>query len=257
MKTFETNRRLRLHVSIAALAVSGTLLAGGLVAEQMSAAHAAPIAGPADGPVAGPLPGPVAAPGGADDSPGDPAKYGHLTQPEWDLCKADLVKCAAAKDSRDFAFANSDKVAGVQTEKLNDKADAARHCLWQLSLSTFFDTGYAEQWGNVHEQNSDPMDTHAMDLHNNIVARALADDQKLKDELNAVNDQYGGPNPAGDAPVIPANAYDGVKQRIIELCTTAVSQAVQVSYVPQAGKPVADQLLPDPADRLVYFTPNP
>lgn len=188
-----------------------------------------------------------------------PSSITRLTPAEQGMCEQDLAKCYAAKTSRDFAFANADKVAGVSSEKLNDKADAARHCLWQLHLTTWFDADYATAWGNVHEQNDDPQDTHAMDLHNNIVARSLAGDPTLRDLKNTSDTTIAADVAAqgSGTSLYDQSTVDAVNQRIIALCTTAVSQAVLAAYTPTAGPALPDQLTPDPQGQLVYFTPNP
>ncbi|MGW2517693.1 DUF6973 domain-containing protein [Streptomyces sp. NPDC001617] len=188
-----------------------------------------------------------------------PSTLTRLTPAEQSMCEQDPAKCYAAKASRDFAFANADTVAGVSTDKLNDKADAARHCLWQLHLTTWFDADYATAWGNVHEQSDDPQNTHAMDLHNNIVARSLAGDQTLRDLKNTSDTTIAADVAAQGSGTSPydQSTIDAVNQRIIALCTTAVSHAVLATYTPPTGAALPDQLTPDPKDRLVYFTPNP
>jgi hypothetical protein len=197
----------------------------------------------------------------ANQQDGDqqPSTITRLTPAEQSMCEQDLAKCNATKESRDFAFANADTVAGVTTEKLNDKADAARHCLWQLHLTTWFDADYATQWGNVHEQNDDPQDTHVMDLHNNIVARSLAADPTLRDLKNASDSTIAGDIAAQGSGTSPydQSTIDAVNQRITALCTKAVSQAVLATYAPTTGTALQDQLTPDPQNQLVYFTPNP
>jgi hypothetical protein len=48
----------------------------------------------------------------------------------------DLIKCAVAKEA--YSFANAPAVAGIDRDQAvpDDQVDAARHCLWQLELST-------------------------------------------------------------------------------------------------------------------------
>jgi hypothetical protein len=177
-----------------------------------------------------------------------------LTQPEFDYCKQDLGKCYAAQESRTFAFADDKQVAGVTTSKLNDQSDAARHCLWQLHLTIWFGADYATGWGNAHEQNNDPMETHAMDFHNNIVARSLAADPTLQ---SLKNQAVAAASDSGNGPETGATTA-AVDQRIEALCTTAVRQAVQVTYAPptSAVQEDGDLLTPYEPDNLVYLTPN-
>ncbi|MCO5994357.1 DUF6973 domain-containing protein [Actinoallomurus rhizosphaericola] len=186
--------------------------------------------------------------------PGQASAATGLTPAEQAMCEKDVAKCGLSADSRTFAFANDNQVAGIANAKPNDKVDAARHCLWQLSLSAWFGTDYAAQWGDVHEQNGDAMETHAMDLHNNIVARSLANDPTLKNLVDQANADLSAPNPAGDSPVVDPSDKDAVNQQIIALCTTAIGQAVQVAYAPGAGPSLPDQLVPDPRDRFVYLS---
>lgn len=255
------SRRRHRRQAMIAVSATGLLAAAGIAFSQLSSAHAAPAPGAGDQQIQAPAnnqqqqgPIPVAPPnnGNAQSSTVD-----NLTPAEWSFCRQDLIKCHDAVDSKDFAFANYLQVAGLTQGIPNDKGDAARHCLWQLSLSAFYDTTYAEQWGNTHEQNNDAAETHAMDLHNNVVARSMINDPTLQQRIAEFNAIYSAPDPAGNPPVVSPQDRDIVKAQIVRLCTAAISNAVQVTYAPNASSNVADQVNPDPQDRFVYLAANP
>lgn len=98
--------------------------------------------------------------------------YCRLSPDERAVCDLDLLRCAGvAQPAHDFAYQYDTSIGGPRTQPDN-RADAARHCLWQLNLSVFAGEDYAARWGDAHEHSPDPAQSHAMDLHNNMVARA-------------------------------------------------------------------------------------
>ncbi|GAA0322193.1 hypothetical protein NE235_04270 [Actinoallomurus spadix] len=171
--------------------------------------------------------------------------YTAMTPPEKAVCDENKAQCIVAGRPYSFAYNNAAQVAGVTEQKQDDKADAARHCVWQLGLTTWFGADYAKKWGDAHEQNSDEPRTHAMDLHNNIVARSMAGDPTLV----GLADLY--------KKTKALDSYDRTNDRILQLCRDAIAQAVQVTYTPASSPDLAHQVTPDPADTFVYFTANP
>ncbi len=60
----------------------------------------------------------------------------------------------------------------------NGRADAARHCYWNVLMSVYMDTVTAADAGTSHErtniENGDPHNESVMDLHNNAVGRSIS-----------------------------------------------------------------------------------
>uniref|UniRef100_UPI003F493BFE DUF6973 domain-containing protein n=1 Tax=Microtetraspora malaysiensis TaxID=161358 RepID=UPI003F493BFE len=156
--------------------------------------------------------------------------YCRLSSHERAVCDQDLLKCATvAQPAHDFAYQYDTSIGGPRTERGDDRADAARHCLWQLYLTANMDGDYAARWGDAHEHNADPAQTHAMDLHNNTVARASLQRVVDKDRDTMSTRPQVGPEKA-------------MKDAIIDVCSELVQQAVHVKSV---GEPGDQQDIPD------------
>jgi hypothetical protein len=92
-----------------------------------------------------------------------------------------------------------------------------------------------------------------MDLHNNIVARALTHDTVLQRLVSSVNGL-----PPADATAQEMLANRGtVDNRIVALCRGGIQRAAQVAYDPSIPGPFQDQLNPNPIDQFVFLTDNP
>ncbi|GAA4262905.1 golvesin C-terminal-like domain-containing protein [Dactylosporangium darangshiense] len=173
-----------------------------------------------------------------------------LKQAERDICAEDFGNCLVVVDAKYFAdhqmtFVIDDH--GV----LDGRQDSTQHCLWQLMITQNSDADYARRVGYAHETipNEDPAlyRTHAMDLHNNEVARSLSG-RASQLEL---------------AGVAAGQSVDQARTAsVVQACTEMVARAVRVETFGSAYQDLgvnvlnirnADPYHGDFAHQLVYL----
>ncbi|ETK36859.1 hypothetical protein MPTA5024_06610 [Microbispora sp. ATCC PTA-5024] len=190
----------------------------------------------------------------AIDNPLTSGQWCAMGQEERDLCASDWTTCGmVALPAEKYAVSGSGAIIDRDGQP-ESRQDAARHCLWQLILATGDSPGYATRWGLAHELEDPDVDppSHAMDFHNNEVARGHA--QEAWSMASQITD-------GSDVMIrIEAAAHD--------ICTTLVARAVRVrgtgDVTTTDGVRVTQLGLDDPynggvfGDRLVYLTdPDP
>ncbi|KDN80472.1 DUF6973 domain-containing protein [Kitasatospora cheerisanensis] len=169
------------------------------------------------------------------------------------------------RDSADFASHHQGDLATAPGDLYDGLDDAGRHCLWQGYLAVAAgDPGYASDWGYFHEQtnylaeydkhpNGDPA-AHAMDLHNNDIARRLVQNAGMihprLEWLPLSHDE---------------------ESKLLSLCRAALGRAIHVKPIDDEhsdnGIPVKTLIADEPdrfceldyrvcslQDRLVYLT---
>jgi Domain of unknown function (DUF6973) len=107
------------------------------------------------------------------------SKWCTLKPAEQSVCQSNYGECAFGFAAMLYAQNNKANLINDPDAMADGREDASQHCLWQLMSAWLNGTAWAQQIGYAHETipnetfNLDIFATHAMDLHNNIVARAL------------------------------------------------------------------------------------
>ncbi|MEU0567312.1 hypothetical protein ABZ297_18280 [Nonomuraea sp. NPDC005983] len=188
--------------------------------------------------------------------------YCRLSPHERAVCDEDLLKCVnVAQPAHDFAYQYDTSIGGPRTKNGDDRADAARHCLWQLYLTVNVDADYAARWGDAHEHSADPAQSHAMDLHNNTVARAAS--RSVVEEIAPTISAYpqGGPEVKKAMKAAVVATCDGLVQRAVHVKPVGDPHDQQdISVTDLEGTDICspdntlDNLMPcDISTRLVYI----
>ncbi|WP_168703729.1 DUF6973 domain-containing protein [Gordonia paraffinivorans] len=167
--------------------------------------------------MSGTLPGRVPAVGDPDENGNIdgtywlPTGYDNLGRNEQSACSTNPYDCSRAQSSPQIANRESQKYFPGPT--VDNRSDAARHCIWMASTTEKANSGFAAEIGNAHEMDGGDgnPDSHAMDEHNNQVGR----DVGLRhegDEAGLISECV---TLAREAPVVPKpgdgipGAYDG------------------------------------------------
>jgi hypothetical protein len=142
-----------------------------------------------------------------------------ITDAEWMAC-VDL-SCPEVGIAKQFADEGQTKIAQRANGGADDRTDAAHHCLWQLHMTVFAGADFARKVGDAHETVAGTEASHAMDFHNNEVARNLVSDERIT--AAGVKDDDNDPEPG-------SGRHAALEQAVFDVCTAAVSTAVHVVF---------------------------
>lgn len=134
-----------------------------------------------------------------------PTGYDDLGVNEQTACSTNPYDCSRARNSPQIANRESAKYFPGPT--VDNRADAARHCIWMASTTEKANSGFAQAIGNAHEQDGGDGNPRsaAMDEHNNQVGIAVG----TRHEGNEAGLIAECVTLARDAPVIP-NPENGI-----------------------------------------------
>lgn len=115
-----------------------------------------------------------------------PEGYDDLNEEEQYVCRHEPYDCERAQDTPDRA--RMETMERYPEGGHNDTADAFRHCFWSALMTKRANAGFAERFGNAHENgdHNQPYEESRMDKHNNAVGRDIGiPDEGEDDEVTA------------------------------------------------------------------------